>query len=89
MPNVVCEDMQVARCLCNFPPTPSKRQAQRNTNESVLHMKTKFGQARIPEVLCATQRPLLLCVGKGPDCSSELTFSPAEWLVLRVGNSSR
>lgn len=23
----VCEDMQVARCLCNFPPAPFKRQA--------------------------------------------------------------
>lgn len=40
MPNVVCEDMQVARCLCNFPPTPSKRQARHNNNEPVLHMKS-------------------------------------------------
>ncbi len=36
----VCEDMQVARCLCNFPPAPFKRQAQCNNNETVLLTKS-------------------------------------------------
>lgn len=45
----VCEDTQVARCLCNFPPAPSHRQAQRNNSEPVLLVK--FGLAWIPDVL--------------------------------------
>lgn len=32
----VWEDMQVARCLCNFPPAPFGRQARCNNNEPVL-----------------------------------------------------
>lgn len=36
----VCEDMQVARCLCNFPPAPFERQAQCNINEAVLLTKS-------------------------------------------------
>lgn len=39
----VCEDMQVARCLCNFPPTPSKIQAQCNNNEPSFAYEIKFG----------------------------------------------
>ena len=59
----VCEDMQVARCLCNFPPALlRKRQARRNNNEQVLLLKSN--SARIPEVLDVTWRPLLLC-GRG------------------------
>lgn len=36
----VCEDMQVARCLCNFPPAPFKRQAHCNNNKPVLFKKS-------------------------------------------------
>lgn len=37
----VCEDMQVARCLCNFPPAPFERQAWcNNNNKPVLLLKS-------------------------------------------------
>lgn len=31
---IVCEDMQVARCLCNFPPAPFERWARCNNNNN-------------------------------------------------------
>lgn len=32
----VCEDMQVARCLCNFPPAPFRRRARCNNHKPVV-----------------------------------------------------
>lgn len=56
----VCEDMQVARCLCNFPPAPSERRARCNNNEPVLLMKSNSARGS----LCDLKALVTLC-GRG------------------------
>lgn len=85
----VCEDMQVARCLCNFPPAPFGRRARCNNHKPVV-LLSNSAWLEIQRFFWMTYRPLLLCVGGGQGCPEELASSPVESLVLiRAGNSER
>lgn len=60
----VCEDMQVARCLCNFPSSSLQRRAHCNSYEWVSLLKSNSAWLWIPDVLAGTWRlSLSLSVG--------------------------